>query len=78
MVHCLQYASVGRSERIDVYGTERMTDDEILAEVAKCGVLPIPATITRYDRCPECEVWTRVAGQPRSIDCPALAGAVPP
>lgn len=76
-MHCIQYAVIGDGFRPVVYNTENLTDeqvrDKIKGDQLTYGLLPIPATVTRYNRCPECEVWTTAGGKlRRGLKCPAV------
>lgn len=72
--HCIQYAFVG--ERVIVRNTEDMSDDEVRADSS----LPHgKLRVERFDRCIECEVWTKIDGKLReSSECPAVNAALAP
>lgn len=67
--HCVQYAIVGGHEI--VLDTAQLTDEQIQIICGYTGI------IERFNRCPECEVWTTTVanGSLRLrtvIDCPAV------
>ena len=63
--HCVQYAAVG-NEPIYVYGTEDLSDAEVRREAVKMmETVGDDAEVVRYNRCPECEVWTTDGGKLR-------------
>ena len=72
--HCIQYAFVGWKGTDLVLDTDRLTDEEV-RDVVRCrfdfsnGSGPVD----RYNRCPECEVLTKVGKRlRREIECPAV------
>lgn len=68
MTHMIQYAFVGDTMVPDTSG---MNDDEVKARARKGGAAI--GAVERYNRCPECEAWTTVAGRLRAdLDCPAV------
>lgn len=73
--HMIQYALVGH-RGVFVGHTEVLSDEEVRARV------PFGACATdrveRYDRCPECESWTKARGRLRRnmVDCPAVRAAM--
>jgi len=76
-MHCIQYAVVGDGFDPIVYNTENLTDEQVRDKIRNnplvYGELPIPATIIRFNRCPECEEWTTEGGKlRRGMKCPAV------
>ncbi len=69
MQHMTQYAFV--RDRI-VYDTAALTDAQIQK---RAGWSNWP--VERYDRCPECEMWTTEVGRlRRETGCPAVLAAL--
>ncbi len=67
--HCMQYAMVNTCL---IYDTSDMTDAEIKNAVRNKKSLA-SGRVERFDRCPECEEWTKENGQIRvNVDCPAV------
>ena len=70
MKHCLQYAIVDTSPEYEVYNTEKLSDEEIIKKVPWFAK---SSNVSRFNRCPICEVWTTSGGKIRQdINCPAI------
>jgi hypothetical protein len=65
--HMIQYAVVG-SRCVFVADTDALPDEEVRRRADGASGM-----IERFNRCPECEVWTTTAGELRvGVECPAV------